>query len=88
MRQNETVWEFPCEFPIKIMGRADEAFIDTVTELISRHVPDLDESNITSRDSKQGNYISVTVTITATSKEQLDRIYLELNAHDAVLMTL
>lgn len=88
MRQNETVWEFPCEFPIKIMGRADEAFIDTVIELISRHVPDLDERNITSRNSKQGNYISVTVTITATSKEQLDRIYLELNAHDAVLMTL
>jgi len=88
MTQDDTVWEFPCEFPIKVMGRAEENFKPLVIELVSKHVPDLDESNITALPSKQGNYISLTVTITATSKEQLDRIYLELNGNDAVLMTL
>jgi putative lipoic acid-binding regulatory protein len=88
MTQDDTVWEFPCEFPIKVMGRAGENFKALIIELVSKHVSDLDESKITAMASKQGNYISLTVTITATSKEQLDRIYLELNANDAVLMTL
>jgi len=88
MTQDDTVWEFPCEFPIKVMGRAEENFKALIIELVSKHVPDLDESKINALASKQGNYISLTVTVTATSKEQLDRIYLELNGNDAVLMTL
>lgn len=88
MSQEETLLEFPCEFPIKVMGRSDTNLREQVIELVSRHAPDLDVSKITSRDSRQGNYVSLTVIVTATSKSQLDRIYLELNASDAVLMTL
>jgi len=88
MSYKDTLLEFPCEFPIKVMGRSDVDLQALVLELVRKHAPDLDESNITRRDSRQGNYISLTVSVTATSKEQLDRIYLELNASDAVVMTL
>ena len=88
MSQEETFLEFPCEFPIKVMGRSDVDLHALVMELVSKHVPELSEQDITRRDSRQGNYVSLTVTVTATSKAQLDRIYLDLNASDAVLMTL
>lgn len=88
MSEEETFLEFPCEFPIKVMGRSDVDLPSLVMELVSKHVPELSEQDITRRDSRQGNYISLTVTVTATSKAQLDRIYLDLNASDAVLMTL
>jgi len=88
MSQDETFLEFPCEFPIKVMGRSDVDMHSLVIELVGKHVPELSEKDITRRDSREGNYVSLTVTVTATSKAQLDRIYLELNASDAVLMTL
>ncbi|MFO8023767.1 YbeD family protein [Thiohalophilus sp.] len=88
MSQEETFLEFPCKFPIKVMGRSDVDLQSLVMELVSKHAPELREQDITRRDSRQGNYVSLTVTVTATSKAQLDRIYLELNASDAVLMTL
>ncbi|MFP4610280.1 MAG: YbeD family protein [Thiohalophilus sp.] len=88
MSQEETFLEFPCEFPIKVMGRSDMDLQALVMELVSKHVPELREQDITRRDSRQGNFVSLTVTVTATSKAQLDRIYLDLNASDAVLMTL
>ena len=86
--QEDTLLEFPCEFPIKVMGRSDVDLHSLVIELVRKHAPDLDESAVTRRDSRQGNYVSLTVTVNATSKAQLDKIYLELNASDAVLMTL
>ncbi|MDR9436260.1 MAG: DUF493 domain-containing protein [Thiohalophilus sp.] len=88
MSEEETFLEFPCEFPIKVMGRSDVDMQSLVMELVSKHAPELSEKDITRRDSRQGNYVSLTVTVTATSKAQLDRIYLDLNASDAVLMTL
>ena len=88
MSYKDTLLEFPCEFPIKVMGRKDVDLHSLVIEIVRKHAPDLDENAITQRDSRQGNYISLTVTVNATSKAQLDRIYLELNASDAVLMTL
>jgi len=88
MSQEETFLEFPCEFPIKVMGRSDVDLHALVMELVGKHVPELSEKDITRRDSRQGNYVSLTVTVTATSKAQLDQIYLDLNASDAVLMTL
>ncbi|MFP3873166.1 MAG: YbeD family protein [Thiohalophilus sp.] len=88
MSQEETFLEFPCEFPIKVMGRSDMDLQALVMELVSKHVPELREQDIIRRDSRQGNFVSLTVTVTATSKAQLDRIYLDLNASDAVLMTL
>lgn len=84
----ETLLTFPCEFPIKIMGRRDEAFEIEVIRIVRKHVPDLSESAVSRRASEKGNYLAITVTVIASSKEQLDKIYQELNAHEAVLMTL
>jgi putative lipoic acid-binding regulatory protein len=84
----ESLLSFPCEFPIKIMGRAGENFEAEVVALVRKYAPDLSEAAITRRPSGKGNYIAITVTVNATSKEQLDNIYLELNAHKSVVMTL
>lgn len=79
---------FPCDFPIKVVGRSDTAFVALVHELVERHVPDLPASAIRTRSSRGGKFISVTVTITATSREQLDDVYMELSAHEDVMMVL
>jgi putative lipoic acid-binding regulatory protein len=84
----ESLLTFPCEFPIKVMGRSSETFETEVAGIVRKHVLDLPDSAVTSRASGKGNYVAITVIVTATSKEQLDNIYLELNAHEAVLMTL
>jgi len=84
----ETLLEFPCDFPIKVMGAAAEDFDALVVELIRRHVDDLAEGGVQTRPSSGGRYLSVTVTIRATSRAQLDRVYQELSAHERVLMVL
>jgi putative lipoic acid-binding regulatory protein len=86
--KEESLLTFPCEFPIKVMGRSSETFETEVVGIVRKHTPDLSEDAVTSRASGKGNYIAVTVIVTATSKEQLDNIYLELNAHEDVMMTL
>lgn len=80
--------EFPCQFPIKAMGRDDGQFEQTVLGIVRKHAPDLQATAVHTRASKGGNFLSVTVTLTATSREQLDNIYLELTACEQVLMAL
>lgn len=79
---------FPCDFPIKAFGLAANDFDALVVELIRRHAPDLSEGAVSSRLSRQGKYVAVTITVTATSREQLDAIYRELSACEQVLMAL
>lgn len=88
MTADESAFEFPCDFPIKAMGHASGNFEITVLEIVRRHAPDLTEGAFKSRPSANGKYLSVTVTIRAESKDQLDAIYLELTACDKVLMAL
>ena len=87
---NETdeLFNFPCDFPIKIMGRCDCELETLVVEIINKHVPNEAGNNVTTRPSGKGNFISVTVIIKATSREQLDNIYIELTAREEVLMAL
>lgn len=80
--------DFPCDFPIKVMGRSEEGFEDLVVAIVRRHAPDLGEGAVQVRDSRAGNYLSVTVTIRAESREQLDAIYRDLTADERVLMAL
>lgn len=84
----ESLLTFPCDFPIKIMGRSGETFEAEIIAIVRKHAPDLSETAISRRPSGKGNYVAVTVTVNATSKEQLDNIYMELNAHKSVVMTL
>jgi len=78
---------FPCEFPIKVMGLNSEAFTSAVLTIFRDHLA-TDQISYTSRPSSAGKYLAITVTITAQSQEQLNAIYEELNRHELVVMTL
>ena len=80
--------EFPTAFPIKVMGRRADGFAQAIVELVQRHAPDFDASTLEMRASREGNYLSVTATITATSREQLDNLFRELTSHPMVSMVL
>ncbi|OGT76727.1 MAG: transcriptional regulator [Gammaproteobacteria bacterium RIFCSPLOWO2_02_FULL_47_50] len=84
----ESLIEFPCEFPIKAMGRADDDFDALVVSIIRRHSPEFTDATVRKRLSRGGKYVSVTVTIQAQSQEQLDKLYMELNTNEQVLMAL
>ncbi len=86
--EEDSLFEFPCEFPIKIIGKADCDLDAVVFTLVRPHVPDLGEGAIRSRISKEGRYQSVTLTITAQSRAQLDAIYLALTSSEYVIMAL
>lgn len=85
---DETLMEFPCEFPIKMMGRESPDFHKTARALVEKHTGPLDDAAFTSASSRNGRFVSITVTVSAESREQLDDIYRDLTAHDDVLMAL
>ena len=78
---------FPCSFPLKVMGLNNGQFEAAVQAVIKKHLHDAPVT-FESRPSSSGKYLSVTATFTATSREQLDALYRELNAHELVVMTL
>lgn len=80
--------EFPCEFPIKMMGRDSPAFREAALDVIARHTGGVEDDAVRVASSRKGNFLSITVTITATSRRQLDDIYRELSAHEQVLVAL
>ena len=86
--EEDTLFEFPCEFPIKAMGKSGEVLEAAVMEIIHRHVDELSENAVKMNESKAGNFVSITITITAQSKAHLDGIYLELTACEHVLFAL
>jgi putative lipoic acid-binding regulatory protein len=88
METPESLLEFPCDFPIKAMGRCDSGFEVAALEIVRRHVPGFDAARMYSRASSKGNYLSLTFVIPATSREQLDAIYRDLSGCDAMLMVL
>ena len=85
---DETLLEFPCDFPIKIMGYNSAEFEATVIGIVRQHVPDLGEGAIRQKQSSKGNYLSLTVTIRAESKAQLDDLYRALSACELTKMVL
>ncbi len=84
----DTLLEFPCDFPIKVIGRAAPDFDALVFGLVRAHAPDLGEGALRSRHSGGGRYQAVTVVVRATSRAQLDAIYRELTACERILMVL
>ena len=80
--------KFPCTFPIKAMGLSGHDIQVLATEIVARHYPELETDNISSRPSHGNKYISVTLTITASSREQLDAIYYDLTACEQIIMAL
>jgi len=84
----ESLLKFPCEFPIKMMGRDTPEFRDTARALVEKHTGPIDDAAINDAISRKGNFVSITITVTAISQEQLDDIYRDVSSHEAVLMAL
>jgi uncharacterized protein len=84
----ETLLEFPCLFPLKVIGRNAVELESEVFAIIQKHVPNVQRENITRRPSAANKYLALTVTFVADNQMQLDELYLELNRHDLVLVTL
>jgi uncharacterized protein len=87
-QSEQTLLEFPCEFPIKIMGLTRDDFAQTILEIVHRHAPDFDGATMEMRSSSGAKYLSLTCTINATSKAQLDDLYRELSKHEMVKIVL
>lgn len=84
----ESLIKYPCDFPIKIMGKAEQDFTEVTLAIVKRHAPDFDETTIEIRSSKGGNYLSITCTIRATSRDQLDALYRALTDHPMISIVL
>ncbi len=85
---NESLIEYPSDFPIKIMGAMQEAFAQTMVEVVQKHDPEFHAGKMEMRPSSKGNYLALTVTVRATSREQLDNLYRELSSHAMVKVVL
>jgi uncharacterized protein len=86
--EKTSVIEYPSDFPIKIMGEMQDDFAQTISELVLQHDPHFDASKMEMRPSSKGKYLSLTVTVRATSREQLDNLYLALTSHPMVKVVL
>ncbi len=79
---------FPCEFPIKVMGKTQRGFAQAMLEVVRKHARDFDAATLEMRSSREGKYLSLTFTVNAVSREQLDDLYRELCDHPMVTMVL
>ena len=84
----ETLIEFPCDFPIKVMGETRDDFTNEIIKTIQTKIPSFNASQIEMRGSSGGKYISLTCTVHVSSKSQLDDIYRALTSHPMVKVTL
>ncbi len=80
--------DYPCDFPIKILGHTRAGFAQAMLEIVRRHAPDFDSSSMEMKSSRRGKYLSLTCVIRANSREQLDRLYRELCDHPMVVIVL
>lgn len=88
MSEQDTLIEFPCDFPIKIMGETRDDFTDTIIAVVRELVPEFDANRVEMRASSGGRYISLTCTVSVTSKPQLDDLYRALTTHPMVSVVL
>ncbi len=86
--RRDSLIDYPCAFPIKVMGLKVDGFVHAMTEVAERFDPSFDASTIELRPSKGGNYLGVTLTVQATSRAQLDELYRALTSHPMVKVVL
>jgi len=88
MPSEDSLIEYPSDFPIKVMGKAHPDFAQTLTEVVLQFDPGFDAATVEMRPSKGGNYLGLTFTVRATSREQLDGLYRALHGHPMVAVVL
>lgn len=86
--QTESFFEFPCQFPVKIMANPKKEVIEFVISVFKEYVLDNNQIDLRKKESKTGKYISLTIIFTASSKSQLDKIYRKISSHTEVHMVL
>lgn len=84
----QSLIEYPCAFPIKVMGAHAEGFVEAIVAVARRFDPGFDASTVETRASRGGNYLGITITVTATSRAQLDELYRTLSTHPMVKVVL
>lgn len=84
----ESLIQYPTDFPIKVMGRREPRLVQIIVGIVQRHAPDFDPATVEMRTSKKNSYLSVTCTVRAMSREQLDALYQDLCDHPAIVMVL
>jgi putative lipoic acid-binding regulatory protein len=85
---DQSLIEYPCDFPLKILGHTQPGFAQAILAVVKQHAPDFDDASLAMKTSKKGKYLSVTCEIRATSREQLDTLYQALCDHPMVVMVL
>lgn len=85
---DQSLIEYPSEFPIKVMGLMQESFAQTIVDVVILHDPTFHAGKMDMRPSTKGTYLSLTVTILAVNREQLDNLYRALSSHPMVKMVL
>ena len=86
--RRESLIDYPSQFPIKVMGHNVDGFVHAITAIAKHFDPGFDAASVELRDSKGGKYLGITVTVTATSREQLDELYRTLSSHPMVKVVL
>ena len=86
--RKDSLIEYPSLFPIKVMGEKTDGFVHAITSIARQFDPGFDASTVELRESKGGKYLGITVTVTATSREQLDELYRTLSTHPMAKMVL
>lgn len=86
--RKDSLIQYPSKFPIKVMGAKADGFVNAITSIARQFDPDFDAATVELRDSSSGNYLGITITINATSRQQLDDLYRALTAHPMVKVVL
>jgi len=86
VKGDSSLLTFPCELPIKVLGRNEAAFRETAIAIVRAHYGD--EHSVAEQSSREGSYLSLTITVRAASREQIDAVYNELVAAPEILMVL
>lgn len=84
----QSLIEYPCDFPIKVMGAHVEGFVQAIAHVATQFDPGFDSRQMEHRPSRSGNYLGLTITVHVTSREQLDELYRTLSTHPMVKVVL
>lgn len=83
-----TLIEFPCHFPVKIMGTNSSTFLEEIMEITQKHFPLIEQEKITHKSSKENNFLAITVVVYAENQEMLDAFYKDITKHPDIKMVL
>ncbi|MCA0403116.1 MAG: DUF493 domain-containing protein [Proteobacteria bacterium] len=88
MTDQQSLIQFPCDFPLKIIGKKTDSFANDIIAISEKHFPNLDKNKIIFHESQKGNYIALTIVVHTTSQDELDALYQDLTKHPDIKMVL